>query len=123
MRLKKIEQNEMTYEEKNTLIHYLRLPEHDYLSFFICRNPVEKLLSVYKYMVDMANSDSKSFVERPDFPKGGEPPTWEKFIFLVATSTSNNYLGMMRPLMVGCGPCTYKYDAVIMMETYDQDTR
>ena len=122
--LKKIEQNEFKINnEKNVVIRLIMAPEHEYLSFFVCRNPVEKLLSVYKYMVDMSRADSESFLERPDFPKGGTPPTWEKFIYLVATSTSNNYLGMMRPLVVGCGPCTYEYDAVIMMETYDQDSR
>ena len=122
--LKKIEENEYKgNKEKNKIIRSILAPEHDYLSFFVCRNPIEKLQSVYKYMVDMASADSDSFLERPDFPKGGTPPTWEKFIYLVATSTSTNYLGMMRPLVVGCGPCTYHYDAVIMMETYDQDTR
>ena len=122
--LKKIEQNEFkNNSQKNKVIKSLRSPDHDYLSFFICRNPIEKMMSVYKYMVDMASADSESFIERPDFPKGGTPPTWEKFIYLVATSSSKNYLGMMRPLVAGCGPCAYHYDAVIMMETFDEDSR
>ena len=122
--LKKIEQKDFKNNyEKNKVIRSLTSQDHEYLSFFICRNPVEKLMSVYKYMVDMASADSESFLERPDFPKGGTPPTWERFIYLVANSSSKNYLGMMRPLVVGCGPCAYHYDAVIMMETYNQDTR
>ena len=122
--LKKIEENEYKgNKEKNKIIRSILAPEHDYLSFFVCRNPIEKLQSVYKYMVDMASADSDSFLERPDFPKGGTPPTWEKFIYLVATSISSNYLGMMGALVAGCGPYSYSYDAVIMIETYDQDTR
>ena len=122
--LKRLESKEFRNNEaKNVVINSIKPKDHDYLSFFVCRNPVEKLLSVYKYMVDMSKADSDSFLERPDFPKNGTPPIWEEFIHLVVNSTSRNYLGMMRPMVTGCGPCTYNYDAVIMMETYDQDTR
>ena len=79
--LKKIEQNEFkNNKEKNVVIRSIMALKHEYLSFFVCRNPVEKLLAVYKYMIDMSRADSESFLERPDFPKGGIPPTWEKFI-------------------------------------------
>ena len=74
-------------------------------------------------MVDMSRSDSETFIERPDFPRGKPPPSFYEFVSLVAKSTASNYLGMMRPLAVGCGPCTFNFDAVIHMETYDEDTR
>ena len=37
-------------EEIEEIIRSLKNAEHEYPSFFVCRNPVEKLVSVYKYM-------------------------------------------------------------------------
>ena len=48
-RLEEIEQKAYTREQKVTIIRSLKT-DHEYLSFFVCRNPVEKLVSVYKYM-------------------------------------------------------------------------
>lgn len=118
-------------------IQSLRRPDHAFLSFLVCRNPVEKLLSVYRYMVDMAASDSQTFRERPDFPRGGPAPSWDQFVSLVAaryshhcskpryfsSSDSDNYLGLMRTLAAGCDPCSFHYDAVVRMESYEEDSR
>ena len=49
-RLEEIEEKAYTREQKVEIIRSLKNVEHEYLSFFVCRNPVEKLVSVYKYM-------------------------------------------------------------------------
>ena len=37
--------------------------------------------------------------------------------------SEDNYLGLTRPLYLTCNLCNNLYDAVIMMETYTQDSR
>ena len=49
-RLEEIEEKAYTREQKVEIIRSLKYEDHEYLSFFVCRNPVEKLVSVYKYM-------------------------------------------------------------------------
>ena len=49
-RLEEIEEKAYTREQKVEIIRSLKNPSHEYLSFFVCRNPVEKLVSVFKYM-------------------------------------------------------------------------
>ena len=37
--------------------------------------------------------------------------------------SEDNYLGLTRPLYLTCNLCKNQYDAVIMMETYTEDSR
>merc|ERR1711892_211765 len=111
-RLEEIEQKAYTREQKVEVLRSLKNPDHEYLSFFVCRNPIEKLVSVYKYMKVLKN--------RPDFGEGSHP-TWEKYIRAVVSE--DNYLGLTRPLYLTCNLCKNQYDAIIMMETYTEDSR
>ena len=52
-RLEEIEEKAYAREDKVEVIKSLKFTHHEYLSFFVCRNPIEKLLSVYKYMKDL----------------------------------------------------------------------
>ena len=36
---------------------------HEYTAFFVCRNPVEKLLSVYQYLIDMRVSKTVMMIK------------------------------------------------------------
>ena len=47
----------------------------------------------------------------------------QDYLRLVADSPPRNYLGLLLPLSQGCQPCTVRYDAVIRMETFVQDSR
>ena len=47
----------------------------------------------------------------------------QDYLRLVADSPQRNYLGLLLPLSQGCQPCTVRYDAVIRMETFVQDSR
>ena len=42
-----IEQNILESREKQRIIEQLKQEDHDFFSFFVCRNPVEKLLSIF----------------------------------------------------------------------------
>ena len=35
---------DINFREKKDIVDSLRDPEHDYISFFVCRNPVAKLV-------------------------------------------------------------------------------
>ena len=50
--LRKLEGKAYSRESKEGVIRALREKQHNYTSFFVCRNPVEKFLSVYNYLMD-----------------------------------------------------------------------
>ena len=50
--LRRLEGKAFTREAKEAVIRGLREKQHNYTSFFVCRNPVEKFLSVYNYLMD-----------------------------------------------------------------------
>ena len=58
---------------------------------------------------------------RVDFARA-RPLQWRQFVHLVANKKQNNYLGLLNPNHMQCDPCTINYDAVIKMESYDQDS-
>ena len=49
--------------------------------------------------------------------------TWPQFLELVAASRDPNYLGLLLPLPLRCAPCTFQYDAILNMDTFEQDVR
>ena len=81
MLLRSLEQEKVSPVHKLDLINSLKFEQHQYFSFFVCRNPVDKLVSVYNYMLyqsslpgrtiycDMVNTSlqtrsSKTFLEK-----------------------------------------------------------
>ena len=59
---------------------------------------------------------------RVDFARA-KPLQWRQFLHLVAVNYQENYLGLLDPNYKRCDPCTIKYDAVIKMETFTEDSR
>ena len=53
MTLRKLERSLVSAREKLDIIDSVRAEQHEYTAFFVCRNPVEKLLSVYHYLMDL----------------------------------------------------------------------
>ena len=47
-----LESQVYNYSRKFEIISSLETEEHDYLSLAVCRNPIEKLLSVYQVLKD-----------------------------------------------------------------------
>jgi hypothetical protein len=52
MQLRKLERRAYSRQEKEAVVRALEDNRHNYTSFFVCRDPVEKFLSVYKYLMD-----------------------------------------------------------------------
>ena len=91
------------------MIQSVQSPHHDYFSFFVCRNPVAKLLSTYKYNR-----------HRSGFPEGF--PSWDEYLLGRASAVTGKD-GMMTPLWRLCDLCHNHWDAVIHMETFHSDSR
>ena len=53
LKLRKLEKKYISPTKKTQIIESLLQPKHEFLAFFVCRDPLEKLLSVYKYLLDM----------------------------------------------------------------------
>ena len=102
MWLRKLERRVYSRKEKQEGVESLRDPGHNYTAFFVCRNPVAKLLSVYSYLMDarvragresgrhwLPQAQGKQIVwrkkSRRDF-RHKQPPSWPGFLHLVATS-------------------------------------
>ena len=57
------------------------------------------------------------------FPRKN-PPTWEKYIELVAKrDPARDINGLSGGVYEKCSPCVYQFDAVIKMETFNEDSR
>lgn len=122
--LRRLERKAYSRESKEAVIKALREKQHNYTSFFVCRNPVEKFLSVYNYLMDARARRSPLVMNvkgRVDFQKR-LPPTWAAFIHKLARSNKTSYLGLLQPLYDQCKPCSLNYKAIVHMETFDQDS-
>ena len=71
-----------------------------------------------KYLCQAVNPDK--YPSRSDF---FSPRTWPEYLDLVAKSDDLNYLGLLYPFHLRCRICTFNYDAIIKMETYEEDIR
>ena len=47
---------------------------------------------------------------------------WEEYLDLIAENDLN-YLGLLYPFHLRCEPCRYNYDAIIRMETFQEDIK
>ena len=71
-------------------------------------------------MLYQAQVMKKNFAK---FPRKN-PPTWEQYIHLVATrDPARDINGLSGGVYEKCSPCEYHYDAVIKMETFNEDSR
>ena len=103
-------------------IDSLKTSEHEYASFFVCRNPVDKLVSLYKMKqeqnADVIKENTSHF------------PTWEEFITSLVNDddkpvgcggcerrNGGDWRGLARSLFINCQPCHFDYNAVIKMDT------
>ena len=124
---RKLEREKISRSGKLKVIRSLDSPHHEYLSFLVCRNPVEKLLSVYNFMryQVLHNKKNRAKTNPPSwqtyFPRKS-PPSWPQFITRLASGFTG-YDGLAASLLSKCSPCHYHYNAVIHMETFEEDSK
>ena len=76
--LVRLEKQSYSRAAKERAVGSLRARDHEYLAFFVCRNPVSRLLSVYNYMKILRSShensthqqDNSQPQEQTGFPEG-----------------------------------------------------
>lgn len=95
--------------KKNTILKSLKNESHEYFAFFVCRNPIEKLKSLYSYSLDLNR-----------FKRGEKPQNFRDFIIKLFKKDSTFNVNSMFSL---CAPCSRHYDAIIKMETFSRDSR
>ena len=117
MRLRELEGAKISPAQKLETINSLRSPEHKYVSFFVCRNPIEKLQSVYNFFLYQTQVKKKNFRK---FPRSSLP-SWSEYISRVSNMSYSD--SMSDSVFYKCSPCTYHYDGVVRMETFDTDSR
>lgn len=124
---RQFERKKLSRTEKFTAIKSLLVPDHRYISFLVCRNPVEKLLSVYNFMRYQVLENEKNMKKKtpPEwqhyFPRSN-PPSWKTFLEKLSRGFTK-YDGLTDSLVNKCSPCHYHYSAVIYMETFDEDSK
>ena len=95
--------------KKDTILKSLENESHEYFAFFVCRNPIEKLKSLYSYSLDLNR-----------FKRGETPQSFRDFIVQVFRTNSTFSFNSLYSL---CAPCSRHYDAIINMETFSRDSR
>ena len=124
---RRLEREKISRSAKLRVIRSLHNPQHNYLSFLVCRNPVEKLLSVYNFMRYQVLKNKKNMAKtnpptwQTHFPRHS-PPSWSQFIARLATGFTG-FDGLAASLLSKCNPCHYHYNAVIYMETFEEDSK
>ena len=63
--------------ERIRILKSLNKQNHEYLAFFVCRNPIERLKSLYSYSLDLGR-----------FKKGKRPKNFKDFIMKIFTNNS-----------------------------------
>ena len=113
--------------ERIRILQSLNKQTHEYFAFFVCRNPIERLKSLYSYSLDLGR-----------FKRGNRPKNFKDFIMKMFTNESQPIMSTVgqlvpcdysrdfsgyNPMYSICSPCTRYYDSVIKMETFSTDAK
>jgi len=107
-----------TPREKESVVLGSSAPGGRYFSFLVCRNPLAKLRSVYRFSLYRSGVRGSSL---PGFPPSLPPPSWEAWLGMLARREIRP--GLDSPLSSSCQPCQHSWDAVVKMETFDTDSK
>ena len=72
VKLRQLQNKIFSSSKKKSIIKSLVKEQHEYLAFFVCRNPIERLKSLYSYSLDLGR-----------FKKGKKPKNFKNFIMMV----------------------------------------
>ena len=143
---KALENTRSSVKEREAVIRQLKDDSNDgSLSFFVCRNPVAHIVSVYNHIKRMVEAGLwvKFHGEENRVKKF---PSWEEFLRILTWPKSKlstllhkkmqtvsfdvnmsknifNNIKMSMPVFYKCSPCLYHYDAVINMDFFDKHSR
>ena len=114
-----LQKTNVVLAEKEEAIESLKTSEHEYLSFFVCSNPLNKLALIYKKKEEQYKPrKEKNMIKFP---------SWEDFITSVLKGRElvgfDGWIALTNSTYEKCHRCHYDYDAVVKMETFDEDSR
>ena len=110
---RRFERQKLAAGEKFGAIKSLADPDHKYVSFIVCRDPIEKLLSVYNFMKyqvleNERNQKKKNPPEWQKYFSSRNIPSWKMFLFKLSKGFTG-YDGLTDSLINKCSPCHYHY--------------
>ena len=125
VKLRQVQNAHLKIKDRKQILKSLEQKEHDYFAFFVCRNPIERLKSLYSYSLHLdrfkPGHKPRNF---PDFIKrvfSNQPILGRLYRHLNRTLTLPS--PVFNPMFTHCSPCTRHYDAVVNMETFSQDAK
>ena len=84
--------------ERIRILKSLNKQRHEYLAFFVCRNPIDRLKSLYSYSLDLGR-----------FKKGGKPKNFKDFIAKIFTNNSQPIISIKRSQTLAKIPCFFSF--------------
>ena len=153
VKLQQLQAKRFTAEEKAGVVKSLEQKEHEYFAFFVCRDPIERLKSLYLYSLDLKRFKtgktprnfqefltvsfsnissilSESTLLRPTVSKQAInidgfhlPSTICPIALLIGGNVQYSADHGINPMYQLCAPCSRHYDAIIRMETFESDAR
>ena len=77
MKLREVQSRRFSVKRRLEILRSLEEADHEYFAFFVCRNPIERLKSLYSYSLDLGR-----------FKKGQKPKNLKDFIMKVFAEKS-----------------------------------
>ena len=91
-------------KQRLEILRSLEEAEHEYFAFFVCRNPVERLKSLYSYSLDLGR-----------FKKGQKPKNLKDFIMKVFAEKSQFGKYSLPMFAVLTAPCRLQPDVLALL--------
>lgn len=77
VKLRELQKKAFNANKQRKILQSLEQPDHDYFAFFVCRNPIERLKSLYSYSLDLGR-----------FKKNSKPKNFKDFVLKVFSKNS-----------------------------------
>ena len=104
MKLREVQSRRFSVKRRLEILRSLEEADHEYFAFFVCRNPIERLKSLYSYSLDLGR-----------FKKGQKPKNLKDFIMKVFAEKSQfgKYCLPMFSLLTA--PCRLQPDVLALL--------
>ena len=90
-------------KQRLEILRSLEEAEHEYFAFFVCRNPIERLKSLYSYSLDLGR-----------FKKGQKPKNLKDFVMKVFEEKSQFGKYSLHLLALLIAPCRLQPDVLAL---------
>ena len=104
MKLREVQSRKFSVKRRLEILRSLEEAEHEYFAFFVCRNPIERLKSLYSYSLDLGR-----------FKKGQKPKNLKDFIMKVFAEKSQFGKYCLPLFALLTAPCRLQPDVLALL--------